>query len=388
VTGTVAYVAGSYSGLQVIDVSDPASPAILGSVFTPGFALGVAVSGTMAYVAYAGDYDSGLQVIDVSDPASPAILGSVFTPYPSGVAVSGTVAYVADYLAGLLAIDVSDPGSPVILGSVNTPGFALGVAVFGTVAYVAVEYSDLQVIDVSNPASPAILGSVSPPAYARRVAVSGTVVCLASGDAGLMILPPQCAITPVLLSSFTASPRPQGILLEWATSSETNFSGFHVHRSLSSASDYQRLTLELIRPGAAYRFLDREVSPGITYYYRLEALDRTGNRESFGPVSARIEPGGVMGLQPTLGQAFPNPVQRGPSTIPFTLSQAGNVKVRILDLAGREVRRLLDKVMEAGDQSTQWDGLSERGEALPAGIYLYHLQTAGFEATRKLVRLQ
>ena len=39
------------SGLQVIDVSTPASPQIIGSVDTPGIAEGVTVVGTTAYVA-------------------------------------------------------------------------------------------------------------------------------------------------------------------------------------------------------------------------------------------------------------------------------------------------------------------------------------------------
>ncbi len=63
VSGDVAYVADFVSGLQVIDVSDPGSPVILGSVDTPGAAIDVTVSGAVAYVA---DHVSGLQVIDVS----------------------------------------------------------------------------------------------------------------------------------------------------------------------------------------------------------------------------------------------------------------------------------------------------------------------------------
>ena len=38
-------------GLQVIDVSTPASPQIIGSVDTPGDAWSVTVVGTTAYVA-------------------------------------------------------------------------------------------------------------------------------------------------------------------------------------------------------------------------------------------------------------------------------------------------------------------------------------------------
>ena len=65
VSGGYAYVAADNAGLRVIDVSTPAVPVEVGSVSTPGFALGVAVSGDYAYVAARG---AGLRVIDVSAP--------------------------------------------------------------------------------------------------------------------------------------------------------------------------------------------------------------------------------------------------------------------------------------------------------------------------------
>jgi hypothetical protein len=113
-------------------------------VDTPGDALGVAVSGTHAYVA---DGSSGLQVIDIANPQNPQIVGSVNAPDAAmGVAVSGTHAYVAAYGSGLQVIDISDPFSPQVVGSVDTPGDALWVAVSGTHVYVADGSSGLQVL--------------------------------------------------------------------------------------------------------------------------------------------------------------------------------------------------------------------------------------------------
>jgi hypothetical protein len=51
VSGTYAYVASQWSGLQVMDITNPASPRVVGSVDTPGGALAVAVSGAHACVA-------------------------------------------------------------------------------------------------------------------------------------------------------------------------------------------------------------------------------------------------------------------------------------------------------------------------------------------------
>lgn len=72
-----------------IDISNPASPAIVGNLDTPSEARDVVVSGTHAYVA---NLTSGLRVIDISNPQSPHTVGSVPTTLALGVARSGTYA--------------------------------------------------------------------------------------------------------------------------------------------------------------------------------------------------------------------------------------------------------------------------------------------------------
>ena len=80
-------------------------PDLLGAYNTPGWAQGVTVVGTTAYVA---DYESGLQIIDVSDPANPVWLGTYNTPHWAySVTVLGTTAYVADSGSGLQILDVT-----------------------------------------------------------------------------------------------------------------------------------------------------------------------------------------------------------------------------------------------------------------------------------------
>ena len=79
----MAYVADYTGYLQVVDVSNPATPSEVCSCFnTPGHALGVQVMDNLAYVA---DADSGLQIVDVSDPANPvARLFNVWIHFAAG----------------------------------------------------------------------------------------------------------------------------------------------------------------------------------------------------------------------------------------------------------------------------------------------------------------
>jgi hypothetical protein len=57
VVGDLAYIAAGVSGLQIVDVSDPDNPEIIGYWDdNPGYAYGVTVSDDYAYLA---DYHSG-----------------------------------------------------------------------------------------------------------------------------------------------------------------------------------------------------------------------------------------------------------------------------------------------------------------------------------------
>jgi len=97
VVGSLAYIATEESGLQIVDVSNPEDPEIVGYwIDNPGLAYGVAVSGDYAYVA---DYESGLRVINVADPEHPQEVGYYDTPGGAlGIALSEDgLIYVADY---------------------------------------------------------------------------------------------------------------------------------------------------------------------------------------------------------------------------------------------------------------------------------------------------
>jgi hypothetical protein len=186
VSGSFAYAASGSAGLQVIDISNPAQPVLKGTCSTTN-AQKVAVSGSYAYVA---DYGSGLQVIDISDPDNPRLVASCDTPGAAyGVAISGAYAYIADYGSGLQVIDVSNLAIPLIItGTYNTPGNAVGVTVSGSYAYVADYTFGLQVIDISNPALPVFKNNYDTPGTAYAVAVSGAYAYVADYNHGLQVI--------------------------------------------------------------------------------------------------------------------------------------------------------------------------------------------------------
>ena len=88
-----------------------------------------------------------------------------------------------------------------------------------------------------------------------------------------------------------------------------------------------------------------------------------------------------------LRQNAPNPFN--PSTvISFTLAEAGSTELRVFNLRGHNVRRLVAGHLESGDHSVTWDGRDDRGAPVPSGVYFYKLTSGGFEGLQRMVLLK
>ncbi|WP_375329244.1 Calx-beta domain-containing protein [Microcystis sp. BLCC-F210] len=208
VVGNYAYVADDWSGLQIIDISNPVAPTLKGNYDTSGYANDVQVVGNYAYVA---DEDSGLLIIDISNPAAPTLKGNYDTSsYANDVQVVGNYAYVADSGSGLLIIDISNPTNPTLKGNYDTSGFAQDVQIVGNYAYVADWYSGLQIIDISNPATPTLKGHYDT-SYAYDVQVVGNYAYVADEDSGLLIIDISNPAAPTLKGNYYTSGNAQDV---------------------------------------------------------------------------------------------------------------------------------------------------------------------------------
>ena len=209
VVGNYAYVADWSSGLQIINISNPAVPTLVGTYDTSSYAHGVQVVGNYAYVA---DGYSGLQIIDISNATTPTLKGNYDTSASArGVQVVGNYAYVADDYSGLQIIDISNPTTPTLKGNYDTSGWACGVQVVGNYAYV-IDYdpglqidSGLQIIDISNPAAPTLVGNYDTSGSARGVQVVGNYAYVADGYLGLQIIDISNPTTPTLKGNYDTS---------------------------------------------------------------------------------------------------------------------------------------------------------------------------------------
>ncbi|TDI88976.1 MAG: T9SS type A sorting domain-containing protein [Caldithrix sp.] len=96
---------------------------------------------------------------------------------------------------------------------------------------------------------------------------------------------------------------------------------------------------------------------------------------------------GTQNLVPekfVLEQNYPNPFNPA-TTISYRLPIAENVSLMIYDLAGRQVRELVNEKKEAGSYTVQWDGKNQSGQTVATGLYIYQIRAGQFNQNRKML---
>ncbi|MDZ7262499.1 MAG: S8 family peptidase, partial [candidate division KSB1 bacterium] len=188
------------------------------------------------------------------------------------------------------------------------------------------------------------------------------------------------AVVPIELSSFTASVEGKDAILMWETLSETNNLGFEIQRR-------QEIT-EFVKIGFisgagtssephTYKFVDAGLADG-TYSYRLKQIDTDG-KITFSPVVS-VTVATAKGAR--LYANYPNPFN--PATIiQYDLTLGSPVELRVLNVSGQEVMRLVNEWQTAGHYAVRFDAGS-----LASGVYFCHLSAGRFSAIQKMLYIK
>ena len=249
---TYALVTGNLdNGVQIIDISTPATPTVASSVSdgVGGFnelagprGITTVTIGTTQYALVASLSDDGIQIINISTPATPTVAssislsdivaGSVFNTLDGAsdiatIEVSGsTYALVTAVNSnGIQIIDISTPTAPTPVASItdgvggfNTLAGAFNIATveINSVMYALVASLDddgIQIINITNPATPTFVASVTDGvggfdtlAGASRITTvtvgSATYALVAAGaDDGIQIIDISTPASPTVVSS-------------------------------------------------------------------------------------------------------------------------------------------------------------------------------------------
>ena len=123
----------------------------------------------------------------------------------------------------------------------------------------------------------------------------------------------------------------------------------------------------------------RDISDLYASYFRV--MVSTGSNVS--TVNENI----LMPNQFRVYDAYPNPFNPV-TTLRYQLPEANMVTVTIYDMAGRQVKNLIDQQQGQGLHSIQWNGTNNLGNTVSAGIYLYQVHSGVYNQTNKMIFLK
>ncbi|MDD5087976.1 MAG: FG-GAP-like repeat-containing protein [bacterium] len=184
----------------------------------------------------------------------------------------------------------------------------------------------------------------------------------------------------VELVSCVATAGDGAITLNWTTASEIQNDHFDIVRNGS---------LLVHVPGAGnastetrYTWTDTEVINGTTYRYTLVSVAINGTQRELQTVSATPLSAPTAITDYALYQNYPNPFN-AVTEIEYVLKETGLVYIRVFNVQGQTVATLVSGSMLQGHHRIAFDA-----SALPSGLYMLHMETAGFVAQRKMVLLK
>ena len=379
--------------LQSLNMSDPLVPFVADEITLPGCCspLGrLAVSESHAYIS---NQDT-IYVIDISDPTSLSLVGSVANSLGAkfrSLAVREPYVFATDHWF-FRTVDVSNPEAPTLVGEVPLNAAGEDIELDGDLAFVAAHsyvgygpgygyYGSLQAVDIATPESPAVLDSV----YVGRGRPSDVEVV---GDFAYVA---RIAVTVVDVSSLPSS----GVVSEIEATGLSAYSldswgdFLYVGSSPFGGLDVLNITDPLVpsvvgRADFGYRTFDvmaeeRGVllastpssgSPSELMYWPLQC-----------DAGALSSPATASPATHAMA-AEPNPFQ-SETRIRFAQEIKTPASVRVFDVTGRVIRTLK---VSAGASSVGWDALDDFGRSIADGVYFLRLDHDGVSRTAKVVR--
>ncbi len=160
INNKVAFMsAGSYyrGGLKAVDISKPAQPKELGEAMMGSYSFygnKIAVSETSPYAIMSAS-DQYVYVFNISDPAHPARVSSVYLKGDIwNIRVYARTAFIANGSNGILSMDFSNPGQPSLNSLFSDVGVVHDIVIEGNRVYIASRDSGIIGYNISDKDNP------------------------------------------------------------------------------------------------------------------------------------------------------------------------------------------------------------------------------------------
>lgn len=320
---------------DIWDVSDPVAPVRLRSVRDTESRLNRArlAGNTLVFDGLDGVANI---LYDLTDPLRPRRGIGIATNSARAVGETLMLTGGGNRLGLFDIADVERPkwAAPVVLN-----GNAAAAAFAGPWLYIVVERwpgeVSLRVISVADPTTPQELASLPLPSLASVLVARGPRLFAQSYNQTIVIDISE-PLAPSLVGTFPS----------WGQSGR----GLAFHGSTI-------------------------VNSGWLICLRDETLDHAAVGESPGVTAA------------SLAAPYPNPFNPA-TTLAFAVDRPGHYTLTVHDVAGREIARLHDGPLGAGEHERTWLGRDHRGRPVASGVYLVRLGGGTVEAIRTVTLIK
>lgn len=204
-----AISAGDPGWFGIVDISDPAHPAVAGScAAATGWSGSLAVAGNTAYHTVDNNGTPDIQVINLADPTNPAVVKTLGIKAQALTVSGGRLVVVGEdeYDKKFWVYDLTDPNNPVKIGEYAggvLPG-AKSLKATGDLVFSSVGYSGVQIFDISTPTSPVLKTTYSQSGMeARDAQAGGTNLYVAGGQYGLAVVDISSTLSPAETGKIT-----------------------------------------------------------------------------------------------------------------------------------------------------------------------------------------
>jgi len=186
--GSLAYIARSSMGVEIVDVSDLGNPQRIAILDTPGSTQDILVSNDFAYLA---DGESGFQVLGIDPPRLPQIIASLPDSgdgFSKRMVMSGDLLITADGFGGVRIIDVFNPVVPREISRLHTSSFVQDLYIEDNLVFLVDSGQGVKVIDISDLTDLTEIASYETAGTAFGLTKSGTHIFVADDTNGIVVL--------------------------------------------------------------------------------------------------------------------------------------------------------------------------------------------------------
>jgi hypothetical protein len=274
---------------------------------------------------------------------------------------------------------------PIVIGDVNVNGFPYEIA--DAVLFASYFVDGLSVFSTDPDTRVAQIGAtdINQDGYTLSVADLVYLLRILVGDQA----PLGAAVTPASNASIDVkghlvsltTPEPLGaIVLTFKGEGKLTpmAEGFTVRQS--SANGETKAIVYTMTKG-------KGIESGSLFSVSGTLTPVSAEAATYGANSINVDVAGGLPTTWSLSQNYPNPFN-ATTQISFALPQAGNVALKIYNVAGQLVKSF-NQEMQAGNHTITWDGMNSKGDVVASGVYFYRLDVdKQFSKTLKMTLLK